>query len=115
MRRYPAAVADFVAVEPDRYSPSEPPVECQLSAAIIVSGRHLLRANCGNEKLMVSSPSVARNEQGARSIAAVDDQEVGDIYDHGGHGLHGGLPRILFGTSFVGSLASHSDAEVPVK
>ena len=44
MRRYPAAVADFMEVEPDRYSPGEPPVECQLSAAIILSGRHLVGA-----------------------------------------------------------------------
>ena len=72
---YPPSIADFMAFEPDRYSPGEPPVECPMSAAMIVSGRHLVGARCGNKKLMVGNPSVARNEQGAGSIAAVDDQE----------------------------------------
>ena len=72
-RRYPAAVADFMEAEPDRYSPSEPPVECQLSAAVIVSGRHLAGARCKNKTLMVGSPCApsVRNADGAGSIAGL--------------------------------------------
>ena len=75
MAWYPPSIADFMAFEPDRYSPGEPPVECPISATMIVGGRHLVGARCGNKKLMVSCPSVARNEQCARSIAAVDIYE----------------------------------------
>ena len=73
MRRYPAAVADFMEVEPDRYSPSEPPVECKLSAAVIVSGRHVVGARCDNKTLMVGSPCApsVRNEDGAGAIAGL--------------------------------------------
>ena len=68
LAKFPSSVAEFMTAHPSRYSTEAPPVECPLSSAVLMSGRHLVAARATNKKLKTDNHGILRPEVAAPHV-----------------------------------------------